>query len=360
MVITLSKDKNIYLLHKVPLIEISVSIRNLGVMLKSGLALEDALETLVEQTTEQKLKESFVAILEDIKDGKSLAEGMKKHEDVFDKIVISIVSVGEQGANLENNLFFLAEYLKKKYKLQKKIKGAMFYPMIIFAISIVEFIGIIFFFLPRLESLYDNLEDPPAFTVAVLDTAEYIRVNVAMLSVVIFVILLIIFFFLRSKPGQNFKEWLNLHIPVFKDLNKKNILLTFSRTLSLLLKSGIAFQEALQITKDTIGNNYYAKALAKVYEDTRSGKNVAQALAEYPQYFPITYTRMIEVGEQTGALEENLSYLYDYYSDDVEELTNNLTTLLEPFMLVFVALLIVFLAISIIAPLYQITGSIGG
>lgn len=358
MIIKLSPEKNLYIMHKVSLLDISTTVRHISIMLKTGLELEDALRIAFKQTDDLKLLEVAKYILEDVRSGTSLSESMEKHSDVFTDIVISIINVGEQGGRLEENLLFLSEYLKKAYLLKRKIRGAMIYPMIIFAIAFVEVIGIIFFFLPRLSSLYDMLEEPPKFTVFVISSAAFVRENIIVILIVGAALFAFITFLLRTKKGKRFKEWLSLNVPVFSTLNKKNILLTFSRTLSLLLQSGIAIQEALKITKDTIGNSYYTEILNIVYEKAKGGKNISQALSKYPKYFPLTYTSMIEVSEETGTLEENLTYLYDFYSEEVEEMTDNLTTLLEPFMLIIVAILIIFLAISIIAPLYQLTGSL--
>lgn len=358
MVITISKGKNLYLFHKVPYIELSVTLRNLAIMLRTGLQLEDALRTTQNQATDGKLQETYGKLLNSAKAGIGLAQSMKDHADVFPQIVIAIITVGEQSGKLEENLLFLAEYLKKVYYLQKKIKGAMMYPFIILGIAFVEMLGIIFFFLPKLEGLYTSIKDPPKFTVMVISSAAYIRTHVPLVVGVVVGAIVIVNVFFKTKPGKKILEWLSLNFPVIKDLTKKNILLTFSRTMSLLLESGIAIQEALRIVKSSTSSPSYQKALEYIYNQSEKGNTVSHGMLRFPKLFPESYSKMIEVSEETGSLETNLTYLYEFYSDEVNELTNNLTALLEPIMLVFVAVIILGIAMVIIAPLYQLTGSI--
>lgn len=345
-------------MHNVSPLDIALSIRHLSIMLKTGLAIEDALKVMAEQTPDEKLKYAYNEILLDVRSGLNLADAMRKHKDIFSEIIISIISIGEQGATLEKNLLFLADYLKKNYELQRKVKGALVYPMIVLFITLAEMLGVIFFILPKLESLFSAFENTSEFTIAVLAIAGFVRDNGVGIIVAIVLFALIMSRILKTPPGIRFKDNLALKFPVMQRLNKNNILTQFSRTLGILLESGMPIQAALKISSETVGNYVYEKALRDVYESIKSGHNLADSLSQYPKLFPPTYTKMIEVGENTGSLEENLSYLYDFYAEEVQEMSNNLTTLLEPIMLVFIGVMIGGLAIMVIGPIYQLTGTI--
>lgn len=345
-------------MHSVSKLDVANSIRQLSIMLRSGMAIEDSLEILVEQATDAMLKNALTVILNDVKSGKNIADSMRKFPKIFSDIIISIIDVGEKGASLETNLMFLADYLKKMHTVESKIKGAMIYPLVIMAMTFVEMIGLIYYFLPKLDSLYTSIDEPPVFTTIVLTSTSYIRTHTLLVASILIGIFAAIKFFLSTGLGKKFKDWMALNTPVFKRLTTSNILMTFSRTLGILLANGIPLQKALLITQQTIGNQAYSKALTKASEDLKSGQNLAQVISYYHKLFPITYVKMIEIGEKTGSLEDNLKYLYELYTDEVNELTDNITTLLEPFMLIIIGGLVLIIALAVIAPIYQLTGSI--
>ncbi|MCA9387197.1 type II secretion system F family protein [Candidatus Dojkabacteria bacterium] len=335
-----------------------VSIRNLYLMLRSGLALNEAVRTLADQTPDERLQKIYLEIGDKIDGGQNLADSMKDYPKVFSDIIVSVVTVGEQGGTLEKNLLFLADYLKKAHTLGKKIQGALIYPGIVFLLTFVEMLGVIFLILPKLEDLFTSFEDIPSMTKAILTGSQFIRENSIILAISLVVVIGLFFLFLRSKSGKRFKDIAGLKTPVIKKLNENNILASFARTLSILLETGIPLVNALDIATSTVSNSVYKKVLEKVVADVKSGRSVADSLSDYDKHFPPTFIKMIEVGESTGTLEENLGYLYDYHAEEVEELANNLSTLLEPLLLIVIGFMIGGLALIIIGPIYQLTGSI--
>lgn len=358
MVIELSKTKRLYILHKVKPIDIALAIRHLSTMLKSGIGIEESIRTVTKQITDLMLQEVFQKILKDVEGGTSIADSMKKHKKIFSDLIISIIDVGEQGANLERNLIFLADYLKKNYELQKKVKGATTYPIIIVFLTILEMIGVVYFILPKLESVFNSIADIPEFTKFIMSAAGYVRENGAGILAVLFAAFVLYKRFMSSKIGKKLKDRISLVIPVLKNVNKGTIIATFSRTLGMLLESGIPLQKALSISHSILGNDVYNKIFTKIADEVKGGKSLAESMSKYPKHFPVAYVKMIEVGENTGTLEENLGYLYDFYTEEVLDLSNNLTVLLEPVLLIFVGALIGGLALLIITPIYQLTGSI--
>jgi type IV pilus assembly protein PilC len=352
------KTKKQFTFGKVPMLDIVLSIRQISLMLKSTLAIEDVLKALTQQSFNIKLKQTYEEILKDVQSGMSLSESMAQHKKVFSNIVISIIRAGEQGGTLENNLVYLADYLKKDYELKKKVKGAMFYPIIVFGLTIMESFGVIFFILPKLETLFSSFQNIPAFTKFMMDGTKFIRMNTVPIGAGIVVFVTAYIMFMRTSTGKIIKDHVALSFPVIRKLNKHGILANFSRSLGILLDSGIPIVNAIKISAETVDNSIYSKILADVHEQVKSGKSLTESLSKYPLYFPTTFTKLIEVGEQTGTLEENLLYLHEFYADDVADMSNNLATLLEPILLVFIGLMIGLLAISIVGPIYQLTGSI--
>jgi type IV pilus assembly protein PilC len=343
---------------RVPQIAILVSIRNLYLMLKSGLALNEAVRTLAYQTPDERLQITYAEIAEKIDQGKNLADSMREYPKIFPEIVISVVGVGEKGGSLETNLSFLADYLKKAHTLNKKIKGALIYPAIVMALTLVEMIGVIFLILPKLEELFASFENIPSLTKGILRMSTFVRENAIILFAGLVILIILFLMFLRTKPGKKFKDFIAIRTPVIKKLTINNILASFSRTLGILLETGIPLVTAMEISTVTVSNSFYKKKLEQISEEVKNGKSVAVSMGKYPKYFPVTFVKMIEVGESTGTLEETLSYLYDYHAEEVEELSNNLSTLIEPILLIFIGFMIGGLAIIIIGPIYQLTGSI--
>ncbi len=337
---------------------ILVSIRNLYLMLKSGLALNEAVRTLTEQTPDERLARIYDEIANKIDEGMTLAESMRLYPKAFSDIIVSVVSVGEQGGTLEKNLLFLADYLKKAHTLGKKIQGALIYPAIVFLMTFVEMLGVIFLILPKLEELFSSFDDVPSMTKTILAGSQFIRENAIFLAGGLVVFIFLFTMFLRTKAGKRFKDIVSINIPVIKKLTKFNLLASFSRTLSILLETGIPLVNALDIATSTVSNTIYRNILEKVAADVKSGRSLADSLSDYEKYFPPTFVKLIEVGESTGTLEENLAYLYDYHAEEVEEMSNNLSTLLEPLLLIVIGGMIGLLAIIIVGPIYQLTGSI--
>lgn len=339
-------------------LDISLAMRHISIMLKSGMALAEALIVMAEQSHSQKLQDVFIDIYQEVQMGNPMSAGMRKHPKVFDKTMISIIDVGEQGGTLERNLLFLAEFLKENHELNSKVKGALMYPVIVFVITIAEMLGVLFFILPKLEELFKSFDNIPPFTKAIMDGATLIREYFIVVVIVTIVVGILAKIFLNSKYGHIFKDWLSLRFPIIKNLKRYHILTNFSRTLGILLESGIPIVAALEITTETMGNVEYERIIKNVHEKVEGGASLAASLEGYSKHFPGTYVKMIQVGEETASLENNLTYLYEFYAGQVRDMSNNLATLLEPILLVFIGLMIGALAILIIAPIYQLTGNI--
>lgn len=344
----------------IPPLKIALSIKHLTLMLKSGLSLGDAIDVLARQTVEPRLKEVYERINDRIQNGMTLADSMAEEKKVFSEIIVAIVRTGEQGGTLETNLLFLADYLKRGNTLKNKIQGALIYPGVIFGLAILEILGVIYFVLPQLETVFVAFGELPVFTKAILDGSRFVRENTVWFIVGFIVAGVLINIYLSTKAGKRFKDTLAIKAPVLSKLNVGNTLATISRTINILLSSGIPLVAALEISVNAAENGLYKEKLIKVHEQVQAGNTLASTMNQYPGFFPPTFTQLVEVGEDTGSLEDNFMFLYEYYAEEVEEIAQNFTTLIEPILLVVIGGLIGLLALIIIGPIYQFTGNING
>ncbi|MBP6976109.1 type II secretion system F family protein, partial [Candidatus Dojkabacteria bacterium] len=337
-----------------------ISIKSLAALLKASIPLSETVKTISEQSSDPNLNKIYTYISQEIDKGSTLAEGLRLFPKIFPETVASVVEAGERGGSLENNLMFIAETIKKEWELKKKLKGAIIYPIIIISLTITEFVGMIFVVLPKLEALFSSFPNIPPLTLFIMKTALSIRTNWLPILLIILAIVGSIIIFLKTKPGHKFKGWLALNFPILKKLFKSNILSSFSRTLSVLLASGIPLSKAMGITAATMSNYIYAEVLKKIYTDIENGKDLSISLSGYPKYFNNSFTKMIDVGEVSGTLEDNLMYLHEYYSDEVTEMSNNIVTFVEPLLLILVGAVIGLLGVTILMPIYQLMGTING
>ena len=335
-----------------------ISIKSLAALLKASIPLSDTVETISGQSSDPNLNRIYEYISEEIDKGSTLAEGMRLFPKIFPETVSSVVEAGEKGGSLEKNLIFIAETLKKEWELKKKLRGAVIYPAIIISLTILEFVGMIFIVLPKLETLFSSFPNIPPLTLFIMKTALSIRTNWMIIFGIILAIVIGILIFLRTKPGKMFTGWLALNFPILKKLFISNILSSFSRTLSVLLASGIPLSKSLTIASTTMSNYIYSKVLKEIHNSVERGKDLSISLSQYPKYFNSSYVKMIDVGEVSGTLEENLMYLHEYYSDEVTEMSNNIVTFVEPLLLILVGAIIGLLGVTILMPIYQLMGTI--
>ncbi len=343
---------------KVPITQLLVSIKSIAALLKASISLSETIETVSEQSSDENLNKLYSYIHSRIEKGSTLAEAMALFPKIFPGTVVSVVDAGEKGGSLEKNLIFIADSMKKEYELNKKLRSAIIYPILIISMTVVEFVGMIFIVLPKMEALFSTFPNIPPLTQFIMNTAFYIRENWMPILGVIIGLIILLRVFLGTKQGKIFSSWLSINFPILKNLFISNILSSFSRTLSVLLSSGIPLAKSLLITANTNKNYFYAKILTQVQKSVEEGQNLSSSLAVHDTRFNKSFVKMINVGEMSGTLEENLMYLHEYYSDDVTDMSNNMVTFVEPILLIFVGLIIGLLGVTILFPIYQLMGSI--
>lgn len=348
------------LLGRVTFQEKLLFTKHLDTMIKAGIPITEALETLVEQAKSPTFVKIVKKVLSDVNNGQALAKSLKKHPKAFDQFYTSLVEVGESSGTLEENLSFLSVQLTKEFRLRKKIQGAMIYPALVVSAMVIMGTFISFFILPKLVDFFKSFDvDLPATTKALLFVSEAMKnygIFIALGIIILIAVARVITKLPRVRPVWHTAL---LHAPIFGKLIVYTQLSRFSRNLGTLIKSGVPILKSLKITADTLSNLRFKHDLTQVSKALRGGKGVGETLKKnnYFEYPPIV-SRMIAVGEKTGKLDETLLYLGDFYEEEVDDLSKNMSTVLEPILLIAIALGVGFLALAIISPIYELTGSI--
>lgn len=334
--------------------------KNLAVMLKSGIPIASIVETLGDQAKSGTFKKILLQVKEDVSRGRSLEKSLSSYPKVFDQFYLSLVKVGESSGTLEESLFYLVQQLQKERDLRQKVQGAMLYPAIVLIATGGIGLALAFFILPQIIGLFESLNVQLPFTTKALIFGARLLQDWGLIiipSAIGLLVLLGIVLQLRLvKP-----HWhaLLLRLPIFGKLLQGISLATLARNLGIMLKSGLTITSALETSAQVERNLVYKRDLAKVAEEVRKGKSIEDILVENNfKEFPLFMVRMIGVGEKSGNLEENLAYLGDYFEDEVDTITKNLSTILEPVLLIVIGGMVAFVALSIISPIYQVTGSI--
>jgi type IV pilus assembly protein PilC len=260
---------------------------------------------------------------------------------------------------LEESLTDLADQLTKSYELRRKIRSAMTYPILVLTAAAAIGMGLSLFVLPKVIKMFESITVDLPFSTRILLGFSRFMVSYGLLffgGVVLGIVALV--WFLKLRPIKPFSHAALLRIPIFGRIAHDFNLATFARTMATLLKAGIAIGEAFETTANTLRNVRFKKALMRVKGSTETGSPASSALGEYPWLFPTIATHMISVGERTGKLEETFDYLAEFYEDEVDSMTKNLSTILEPVLLIVIGITVAFLAIAIIAPIYNFVGSI--
>ena len=333
--------------------------RHLALMLKAGLSVSQGIEALAEQASSKRLKKILERLLADINKGEAISTSLSRDQALFGNLFINMIKVGEESGTLEENLNHLALELEKKHELKRKVKSAMIYPLLILAATLSLAMGLGIFVLPKLLGFFKSLSlELPVSTKILLFVIENLE-NYGLYYIggfILFIILLRLL--LRVEKIKIFVHELMTEMPLLGRIVKKLNLAYFSRTLGILLKSGVPIVRALEISASTLGNLAYRKRLEQAAIQVKKGENLASFLKGCRRLVPSMTAKMIDVGEKTGSLEETLFYLADFYEGEVDAVTKNLANILEPVLLIGIGLMVGGVAISILMPIYQFTSSL--
>lgn len=333
--------------------------RNLSAMLSAGLSLARALGVLERQTVNIKFKKVLQSLSENINKGKTLSDGMKEHPKVFPQLFISMVRAGEESGNLADSLLVIGNQLEKSYLLQKKIKGAMIYPTIVITAMIIIAILMFIFVVPTLTETFESLAvELPKSTQVIIGISKFLSEHgiLALLIVVVFLAGMVII--ARTPKGKKYIELGLLHFPIISKLIKESNSARTARTLSSLLSSGVDIVEAIGITREVVQNSFYREVLVKAGENVQKGIPLSSVFMENEKIYPLLVGEMMEVGEETGKLSEMLLRIAEFYENEVDTATRDLSTIIEPILMVIIGVGVGFFAVSMITPMYSVMTAI--
>ena len=354
--------QNFHMFSRISLMERLMFTKHLAIMIKSGVPIYESLETLSASTKSEAFKKVLVQIIRDVENGKALNQALDQHPKAFDKFYTSLVKVSEESGTLEETLNYLSEQLTKEYILRKKIQGAMFYPMIVFSTAIIIGSFISLYILPQLADFFENLDIPlPLPTRILLGFANLMKFQGIELIASLAVLFLFLRWIITTPMFKPLWQAFLIRLPIAGNLILYTQITRFTRNLSILMKSSIPVVRGLATSTDSISLISFRKHVKKIEEDLTRGKSISSSLEEN-QYaeFPPMVVKMIKIGEKTGTLESVLMYLSDFYSDEIDNTTKNLSNVLEPIMLIFIGLMVAFIAVAIIGPIYEVTGNVAG
>lgn len=336
--------------------ELSVFTRQLATLLKAGMPLLRGLEVLGRQERNAGLHGVIEAMTEAIKSGGSLSEAMAQHPKVFGQLYLNMIKAGEAGGVIGVALERLASFQEKSLQLRGKIAAAMVYPVIVMAVAMLILVGLLVFVVPKFQQIFADLlkgAPLPALTQAVLSVSSVAKDHFLLGAGVLIVGWIALKIFVGTPAGMRLFDGLIIRLPFFGDLFLKGIITRFGRTLGTLLSSGVPILPALLITRDTCGNSRVGDAITDVHDRVKEGAPVARPL-EAANVFPPMVTSMIDVGEHTGQLPEMLGKVADIYEEEVDNAVAGLSSLIEPILILFLALVVGTIVIALFLPIVRI------
>ena len=334
--------------------DIVIFTRQLSTMINAGLPLVQGIEILEKQQSNATFKKALSEIRQDVEAGSTLADSMRKKPKVFDNLFTNMIEAGETGGILDTILGRLATFMEKSMALKKKIKGAMTYPTICLAISLLILVIILVFVVPVFSTMFEDFGSTlPLPTQMVVNLSDFFKHNILYIIIAGFVVVMIIKKFYATPKGRLAIDKGLLRAPVLGILLRKVAVAKFTRTLSTMLQSGVPILEALQVVAKTAGNKVIENAVFRVGDSIAEGRPIAEPLEECG-VFPNMVVQMINVGETVGALDSMLEKIADFYDEEVDQAVENLTAMIEPFMMVFLGGMIGGLVVAMYLPIFKI------
>ncbi|MBL7053328.1 MAG: type II secretion system F family protein [Candidatus Portnoybacteria bacterium] len=343
----------------VSLVDKMIFSRHLAVMIDAGLSLNQALKILSEQNKNPKFKKIINQVETNVREGKSFSDSLAKYPKIFNGIYINMVKVGETSGNLNEVLKILAQQIKKDHELISRVRGAMIYPSVIiiamFGIGILMMIMVV----PTLTEIFIEMKiELPLSTRMIIGISNLLKNN-SILGIVIFLIFLILMrFIIKINKIRKILHRVYLYIPILGSLIQKINSARFSRTISSLIESGVSLVESLNIVAGILNNIHFKEALINSAKEVQKGKELSKALDNYKNLYTPMVVQMIGVGEETGNLSEVLETLADFYEEEIDNTTKNLSSVIEPVIMLVIGVAVGFFAVSMIQPMYSMMGGI--
>lgn len=353
-------SSEVELFKQVSIVEKLLFTKHLAVMLKSGIPLSESVKVVRRQTKSTYFRKVLSWVEKDLRNGQLLHVALGKYPRIFDSIYLSLVKIGEESGNLEENLRFLADQQRKGYEFKKKVQSAMLYPTFILGTAVVVGGGISFFVMPKLVSLFESLDvELPLATKVLLWFAYFMRdYNVLVFGGIIIFVLLFRFFVSMRRVKPWWHRFL-LSVPKLGVFLQQVELAAITRNLGIMLKSGLPILMSVRALEDSMRNVVYKGILHQVAAGVEEGRSVEDVFVHMRSAFiPAIVSEMVGVGERTGKIEDSLLYLGDFFEEEVDTASKDLANILEPVILLTIGVVVAFVAMSILSPIYQLTGGI--
>lgn len=341
--------------------ELVVFSRQFATMIDAGLSVLKCLDILQRQSKDPVMRETLQIVRHDVNGGSSLTDALAKHPRVFSKLYVNMIRSAEAGGILDQVLDRLSTFLEKDMELREKVRSAMMYPIIVGVVALVVMAILMWWVLPQFKNIFRDMgiQQLPFATKMLLDVAsfssEYWYVCVAGAAGIFIAIKL----YGRTQSGAMHLDRLRLAMPIFGEINLKVSVSRFARTFGTLISSGVPVLRALEITSDTTGNLVLSAVIDQARMSVREGEKISDPF-HGNRYFPVMVTQMIAVGEETGRLDQMLVKVADFYDSEVDSMIKGLASLIEPIMIVGLGVMVGFIAVSVITPIYTLVGSLGG
>jgi len=343
--------------------EMPTFTRQLATLLDAGLPLVRALRTLEKQCKKDPLAKRVMGDLANgVEGGGTFSEALASHPKTFTKLYVNMVRAGEASGAMEQVLNRLAEFMEKAARIAGKVKSALMYPVVVFSVAMLITSGLMIFIVPKFAQIFAEMlpgEPLPGLTRFVLGISTFMTEHIVVSIALVIGLFIALKLFRKTKAGALTGDYIALNMPPINQLTTKTIVARFCRTLGTLMQSGVAVLQALQISRDTCGNAFFSKAIQTVHDAVKEGEKMNKPL-ESCGVFPDMVVSMIEVGEETGALPEMLVRIADNYEEEVDRTVEALTSLIEPMMIVFLAVIIGGIVLALFLPLIKLVDMMGG
>jgi type II secretory pathway component PulF len=333
--------------------------KNLSVLLRGGVSIDEAIISLANQARSSGLKKTLLDISARLANGVSLYSAISESANQFNTVVTSLIRAGELSGSLPENLDFLADWLSRDSNLRKEISSVTLYPKLVLSATVVLGGGLAIFILPKLVPMFTGLRVKlPWITQFILDSSVYLQHNWVFVLVGLILLVVAYQILMRVNQVKYYIDRTSIHLPFAGDMIRDYQLALFSQLMGTLLKSGLTVDESLEIAYVGTGNLYYRKALTDIRARLLNGISVTETVKIYPTLYPPNFINLLSVGENSGSLQESFTNLADYYVKEINIKTKRLPVVIEPVLLVVIGVAVATLALAIILPIYKLTGSL--
>jgi type IV pilus assembly protein PilC len=336
-----------------------IFVKNLGSMISAGLPLARCLSILEKKIKNTKFKNVILSMETDIRKGKTLSDSAKNYPRIFSNLFVSMVRAGEESGKLSESLTILGDQLESSYKLKKKIKGAMIYPTVIIFIMLVIGVLMMILVVPTLATTFKDLNtELPTATKILLGSSDFLTNNLIIVIIGTVLFFIAFYMFLATKLGKRMADYILLRLPVIGELVRETNSSRISRTISSLLSSGVPFSEALSITSDVVQNVYFKELLNEAKLKVEKGETISSVFLANTKLSPVFVGEMMNVGEETGRLPSMLLEVAIFYENSVDQKTKDMSTIIEPVLMVIIGSAVGFFALAMISPIYSVMDNV--